>query len=258
MSSHLSFEERLRQCLDQESLLKLDILSRKKHLSDLFLEQVQNPDAQKRTFTEEEFWRNNEAAIIDEIGQSHFQQFLKFKFLQNPVSGLENRPILFIPEQNIKENVPDLKINKAQAQRLIYEFADLRQAYESKPNRQSEEEFWSEFLKMNNKYQTIVFGGNNPLFIPGVTDEMKYDEVYVNENFQSLDEPAGGGSLGGKAKKLAELAPDVNFIKNLQDGRSSPRNEDGYGTYRKKYDADAFQAIHRDCDNDKALIKMKD
>jgi hypothetical protein len=194
VSSHLSFEERLRQCLDQESLLKLDILSRKKHLSDLFLEQVQNPDPKKATFTEEEFWRNNEAAIVEEIGQSRFQQILKFKIMQNQVSGLENRPILFVPEQNIKENVPDLKINKAQAQRLIYEFADLRQAYESKPNRQSEEEFW----------------------------------------------------------------PDVNFVKNLQDGRSSPRNEDGFGTYRKKYDADAFQAIHRDCDNDRALIKMKD
>lgn len=92
----------------------------------MFLEQVQNPDPNMRTFTEEEFWRNNEAAIVEEIGESRFQQLLKFKIMQNQQSGLENMPILFRPEQNIKENGLDLKINKTQAQRLIYEFAELR------------------------------------------------------------------------------------------------------------------------------------
>lgn len=60
---------------------------------------------------------------------------------------------------------------------------------------------------MNNKYQTIVFGGNNPIFIPGMTNELKYDEIYINENYQSLD----------VEKKLTEFAPDVNFMKNLED-----------------------------------------
>jgi len=62
----------------------------------------------------------------------------------------------------------------------------------------TEEEFWlnneyalieeiGHFLKKNNKYRTIVFGGNNPIFIPGHTDEKLYDEMYVNNNLDSLD-----------------------------------------------------------------------
>jgi len=63
----------------------------------------------------------------------------------------------------------------------------------------TEEEFWlnneyalieeigHNFLKKNNKYRTIVFGGNNPIFIPGHTDEKLYDEMYVNNNLDSLD-----------------------------------------------------------------------
>jgi hypothetical protein len=48
----------------------------------------------------------------------------------------------------------------------------------------SEETFWNEFLKKNNKYQTVVFGGNNPVFIPFTTNEKEYDEIYVNNNIK--------------------------------------------------------------------------
>jgi hypothetical protein len=47
--------------------------------------------------------------------------------------------------------------------------------YEEKvPLNISEEEFWVEFLRKNNKYHTVVFGGSNPLFIPHNT-ELKYE-----------------------------------------------------------------------------------
>ena len=48
----------------------------------------------------------------------------------------------------------------------------------------TEEEFWSEFLKKNNKYQTIIFGGNNPMFKPGTTDEKVYlDQIRGLKDF---------------------------------------------------------------------------
>ena len=46
--------------------------------------------------------------------------------------------------------------------------------------------FWKEFLMKNNKYQTVVFGGNNPIFVPFTTDEKEYDEIYVNNNLLQL------------------------------------------------------------------------
>lgn len=42
--------------MDQEALLKMDILSKKPHLRELFLEQVMPRDGSEATFTEEEFW----------------------------------------------------------------------------------------------------------------------------------------------------------------------------------------------------------
>jgi hypothetical protein len=50
----------------------------------------------------------------------------------------------------------------------------------------SEKAFWEEFLMKNNKYQTLVFGGNNPLFVPFFTNEKDYDEIYVNNNLIQL------------------------------------------------------------------------
>lgn len=49
-------------------MLKLDILAQKPHLRDLFEEQVRNLSL----FTEDEFWKDNEAAIIEQIGKSTF------------------------------------------------------------------------------------------------------------------------------------------------------------------------------------------
>lgn len=89
----------------------------------------------------------------------------------------------------MQTSIPDLKITHEQAKRLLIEYPQLNEAYQSKVPTMStlqEQDFWKEFLMKNNKYQTEIFGGNNPLFIPSVTDEMVYDEIYVNDNFNQF------------------------------------------------------------------------
>lgn len=66
--------------MDQETLLKLDILAKKPHLRELFLEQVKGKDA---IFGEEEFWQNNQQAIIDEVGPEKFEKMLSLKLVAN-------------------------------------------------------------------------------------------------------------------------------------------------------------------------------
>ena len=52
----------------------------------------------------------------------------------------------------------------------------------------NEIEFWIEFLKKNNKYHTVVFGGNNPIFIPFGTNEKQYvDSYYGNISENQID-----------------------------------------------------------------------
>lgn len=57
------------------------------------------------------------------------------------------------------------------------------------PQFQHNHEFWTEFLEKNLKYQTEPFGGNNPVFIPFVTNESTYQDRYeVNEMQHHKDE----------------------------------------------------------------------
>ena len=46
--------------------------------------------------------------------------------------------------------------------------------------------FWQEFLEKNLKYQTVPAGGNNPVFIPFVTNEQTYEDKYVHNEAQHL------------------------------------------------------------------------
>ena len=57
---------------------------------------------------------------------------------------------------------------------------------------------------------------------------MRYDDIYINENYESLD----------VEKRLTHLTPDVNYVKNLEDLKKNAVNDDGYGSYVKKFDAD--------------------
>jgi hypothetical protein len=54
-------------------------------------------------------------------------------------------------------------------------------AYESSAHITADDnsDFWQIFLEKNLQYQTAPFGGNNPVFVPNVTDARQYEEKYV-------------------------------------------------------------------------------
>ena len=60
-----------------------------------------------------------------------------------------------------------------------------------------------------------MFGGNNPLFIPGHTNEKEYDEVYVNNNFDQYNKERK--QKLASLYKVSKIGMDVDFLKNLQD-----------------------------------------
>ena len=130
----------------------------------------------------------------------------------------------------MQTNIPDLRISLHQAKLILSEFPQIRAAYSRNvPCHHTELEFWQEFLMKNNKYQTEVFGGNNPIFVPFETDEIEYDDIYVNDNLKQLE-------LKRKPilqEKLSNLSQDLNFKEN-----ATTRLNAFYGTYPKKYEAD--------------------
>ncbi len=89
------------------------------------------------------------------------------------------------------------------------------------PQKKSENAFWSEFLKQNYKKQTEIFGGNNPIFIPFVTDETHYDDQYIVNNFIERGPEIALKDLNQK------VSLDVNFVVNT-DMNSLPK---GYGSF---------------------------
>ena len=106
----------------------------------------------------------------------------------------------------------------------------------------TEQKFWREFLIKNNKYSTIAFGGNNPLFIPFTTIEKVYDEIHINNN-----KPQNENSI-----KKVKISQDVNFVENL-----SSLIHQNHGPFTKKYESDALQGLVRDCRTDADLRKKK-
>lgn len=50
----------------------------------------------------------------------------------------------------------------------------------------SNQEFWKEFLENNLRFQTEPFRGNNPVFIPRVTDPKEYEDRYMHNQQQVL------------------------------------------------------------------------
>ena len=100
---------------------------------------------------------------------------LSQKLVANQKEALQNQPIMFVPEQNLQTNTPDLRIDPEKMRRVLLEFAEVRKTFEEKvPLNVSEEDFWVEFLKKNNRHQTVIFGGIHPVFVPFSTDEKAY------------------------------------------------------------------------------------
>lgn len=79
----------------------------------------------------------------------------------------------------------DYNLTTEDCQRLLIEYPELEEAYDQAvcidgADGSVNKEFWLEFLKTNLQYQTIPFGGNNPVFVPGVTDEKDYEDTYIH------------------------------------------------------------------------------
>jgi hypothetical protein len=194
--------------------------------------------------TEQEFWQNlnlsdpstfkdgNDATVsfmANLIGK-------KVDSREIAPSGISNRPFLLIPRQNVATQKTQYSLEESDCIRLLKEFPELRLSYDAKvPLKVSEREFWEEFLKKNLENRTEIFGGNNPLFIPYVTNENDYEDRYIH-NQQQLLEPLSRQQLQGATdKKAGGGGPllDVDFVRNTQMNDTTP---EGYGTYQSQTD----------------------
>jgi len=172
--------------------------------------------------SEDRFWEINQEAIVDEIGMSQFQYLAQNKLLRNQQTGVQNLPLLFVPEQNIQTNTPELTMRKEEAERLLREHVELREAYESRDFfKVSDKEFWREFLVKNNQFQTLVFGGNNPIFIPFFTNEKEYEDLKNNLKELRLKYKA----QMERSRQASNI--DVDFQSNLMDAEHRAPNDRG-------------------------------
>jgi len=85
-------------------------------------------------------------------------------------------------------------------------------------------------------YQTLPFGGNNPVFIPYETEEQKYEERYIYNGQQEARDAQQAHDV--KVKKLKKVHNDVNFIKNL----SLNEMPTGFGSFQSTVEIDALYA----------------
>ena len=46
------------------------------------------------------------------------------------------------------------------------------------PLKKSAREFWEEFMRKNHAYQTEIYKGHNPVFIPFTTNVQEYEDRY--------------------------------------------------------------------------------
>jgi hypothetical protein len=71
-------------------------------------------------------------------------------------------------------------------------------------NLEANQTFWENFLKLNLKYQTVPFGGHNPVFVPGVTDEKDYEDTYIHNQQQFLQKQS--------RTPVTNVGMDVNYL----------------------------------------------
>ena len=82
----------------------------------------------------------------------------------------------------------------------------------------SNEEFWKLFLENNLKFQTEPFRGNNPIFIPMMTDPKEYEDRYIHNQQQVLlkqSRQRDAESDVQEKNKFKKTKNDVNFVRNL-------------------------------------------
>lgn len=101
------------------------------------------------------------------------------------------------------------------------------------PLKVQEKDFWEEFLKKNLAFRTEIFGGNNPLFVPYLTDEKDYEDRYIH-NVELILNPLSKEEILGTDKKRQPLL-DVDYVRNtmMLDMPS------GYGAFESQQEVEA-------------------
>ncbi|CDW72894.1 UNKNOWN [Stylonychia lemnae] len=210
-----------------ETIQKIINLNKNDYLKDTFDEFV----VQKNLMTEQEFWSSasaNDKAVYgikdNKIESTDFIQ-----------AGISNKPFLLMPRQNFTTQKTEFSLEENDCKRLLKEFSELASAYEARvPLRCSEKEFWNEFLSKNFQYKSQIFGGNNPIFVPFSTDINSYEDLYIHNPRQLLQQQVKSEEVKETAKSL-----DVNYLKNIEfDQKPS-----GYGTFQNQQEIDNLNTI---------------
>jgi hypothetical protein len=105
----------------------------------------------------------------------------------------------------------EFSLEPSDCQRLLQEFPDLQASFETRvPLKSTEGEFWQVFLSKNFQYNTEIFLGNNPIFVPFKTDERNYTDKYIHNPQELLK----SNTDKDQALKQKKALIDVNYLEN--------------------------------------------
>jgi len=126
-------------------------------------------------------------------------------------------------------------LDENHCERLLKEYRELRASYEAfvvadatmlaagGSKKYTVKEFWEKFLKKNLEYETEIFGGNNPIFVPELTNEKDYQDRYKVNQRQLLQTAAS-------LVVVNKPGLDVNFVRNTEVNDLPA----GYGSYKSQ------------------------
>ena len=84
-------------------------------------------------------------------------------------------------KQNFETQTLEFSISLEDQKKLLAHFKELRLQFEHEVKQKEDEPiFWHKFLKKNHEKGTEIFGGRNPIFIPGAQKESDYDQKYIH------------------------------------------------------------------------------
>jgi hypothetical protein len=178
--------------------------------------------------TEKEFW---DSLLESEhpLGKIEVEEAMgkkQFDSLSSDGIALTNKPFTLVKLDVKTANIGSThyySLEESDCARLLKEIPALREAYELLvPLKRSAKDFWEEFLRKNLFYQTEVFKGHDPVYIPFITDVVEYDDR--KRNTQQILEARSKQEILGNKKPLI----DVDFVTNtfMLD---TPM---GYGSYQ--------------------------
>ena len=204
----------------------MQTLTKNAYLGKLFDKLV----VSQNILSEDEFWKYEHHALFSsKKALTDFQYLQKFN-LQKP--GFQSAPMFFRSVHNITTGEEDLEISESQIEQLLRDYPKLSLTYEGMvPSHKTEQEYWKEFLKKNKQYHTLLFGGNNPLFILDYDPqkEADYEDNFQNDNFR----------LEAYKREIRDkLEEDTKGVRVFQQLDQRPC----HGSYSKKFETDEFMS----------------